>query len=117
MLILSATTLSKENKPVLTNHTTDCDGFRESLDKTVLLNVSLKTVEQSNHEIEQFFVVLQKATWNNTKQIARKTVEINYFQEIRTLIKGKKKGEAAMAVKKSSNRQKEPKQIHATTKA
>ena len=91
ILTLSKTILSKENKPVLTNHTTDWDGFREIFDKTIVLNIPLKTVEQLNLEVEEFVADLQQAAWNNTKEITRKTVENNYSQEICTLVKEKRK--------------------------
>jgi hypothetical protein len=91
ILTLSHHIIKKENKPYLTNRTTDWLSFREELGKNIQLNVQLKNRKQLDTAAEQFIAQIQEAAWNNTKPYTYKTVGNNYPFEIRELVRDKRR--------------------------
>lgn len=91
ILTLSEKIIKRENKPSLTNKTTDWVSFKCELEKVINLNVSLNTKLQLDIEAEKLVVNIQQAAWNNTKEIVYKTKGYNYPLEIRELVREKRK--------------------------
>lgn len=91
ILTLSEMIVKKQNRPTLTNITTDWMSFRKELENKVNLNVQLKTKDQLEMEAEKFVSLIQTSAWNNTKPFTYRTVGNNYPLEIRELVKDKRR--------------------------
>lgn len=91
VLTLSGTLVRKEARPVLINKKTDWDSFRTDLDKTINLKVPLKTTYQLDMEVERFTIAIQTAAWNNTPLQINQKYGVNYPEEIRNLVKEKRR--------------------------
>ena len=91
ILTLSENIIRKENKPTLVNKSTGWESFRLELERTTNLEVQLKTPQHIEEEAEKFTKLVQRAAWNNTKEIKRRTVGINYPAEIKQLVGEKRK--------------------------
>lgn len=91
ILTLSDTVISKPSSPALTNRRTDWEGFRSELERTISLNVSLKSTEELDNEARSFRDQLQYAAKNNTPSIDHKLPGKNYPREVKILIQEKRK--------------------------
>lgn len=90
-LTLSENIIYKENNPSLTNKYTDWISFRQMLEETINLNVSLRTVKDIEKEVDQFNKDIQRISWECTPDIKRRLKGCNYPAEIRTLVYEKRK--------------------------
>lgn len=91
ILTLSERIIKKENRPSLTNKTTDWESFRIDLENKISLNVQLRNKIQLEVEAENFMRDIQSSAWNNTKEYTRRAVGNNYPREIREMVKDKRK--------------------------
>lgn len=91
ILTLSDKIIKKENKYTLTNHTTDWVSFKTELEKNINLTVELKSKHQLDIETENLISLIQKAAWNNTREVKFRTVGNNYPVEIRNMVREKRK--------------------------
>ena len=81
----------KENRPTLTNKTSDGENFKLELENTINLNISLRNIQQLEAKAKNFTKKIQHAAWNNTKEITHRTLGNNYPAEIKKLVKEKRK--------------------------
>ena len=91
IMTLSDIIIRKENKPLLVNKTTDWESFRTELDNDIELNIELKTKQQIEEAAEKFTSSIQKAAWNNTRQLTQRKIGTNYPMQIRELVNEKRK--------------------------
>lgn len=91
ILSLSEKIMKKQNRPTLTNKTTDWESFRLEIENNINLQIQLKTKEQLEMEVETFTKIIQTAAWNNTKELPHRTIGNNYPIEIMNLVKEKRK--------------------------
>ena len=91
LLTLSEKVIKKSTKPMLTNKSTNWEGFKQSLERNINLSVPLKTEEYLDNEVELFNKNIQQAAWENTQEIKQKVTGNNYPREIRKMITEKRK--------------------------
>lgn len=91
LLTLSENIITKQPNPTLTNKGTDWESFKLELAERIKLNTPIKTIEQLEQESHKFMIDIQQTAWNNTPEIKRKTIGVNYPREIRDLVKDKRK--------------------------
>lgn len=91
LLTLSGNIIQKENNPTLTNKYTDWENFRQSLEGKINLMVPIRNEDHLEKEVEQLVKDIQKAAWESTPEIKRKTKGNNYPREIRDLLSKKRK--------------------------
>lgn len=84
-LILSDSIILRESKPSLTSRLTNWQGFQNTLQERIKLNVPLKTREHLE-EVEKLICDIQQAAWINTPETKRTLKGNNYPKEIRKLI-------------------------------
>ena len=90
-LTLSTSVLLKPPQPFLCNKWTDWEGFQSDLADLINLSIPLKTQDQLDSEVEQFTKDIQKAAWNNTPTVSKKTSGHYYPHEVLNLIHEKRK--------------------------
>lgn len=88
---LSERIIRKETRPMLVNKTTDWESFRIEVESRINLRVPLRTTWQLEEQAELFTNIIQKAAWNNTREIVTNTKGNNYPMEIRKLVQEKRK--------------------------
>lgn len=91
LLTLSERIIKKEVRPTLVNKTTEWESFRCDLQKNINLKVNLTTVPQLEQEAVNFMKLIQKAVYENTKEITHITKGNNYPAEIRNLVAEKRR--------------------------
>ncbi len=92
LLQLNTSIILKTKKHNLTNKLTNWEVFREILENTIDLKVSLKTVEELDQQSENFITILQDAAKQSTPEAKAKPIcENNYPAKIRELIKERRK--------------------------
>jgi hypothetical protein len=68
LITLKAHTLNQEKQRNLSNRQTNWDDFRQLINETLTLNVSLKTEENIEAAVKFFNDVIQWARWNATPE-------------------------------------------------
>lgn len=93
IITISENVIKRESKPFLVNKSTDWESLRIELENNIDLKVRIKTKQQLDAEAVQFMEKIQKAAWNNTREINNhnKITGTNYPMEIRNLVKDKRR--------------------------
>lgn len=91
VLTLSEKIIKKENKPSLTNSTTDWLSFKSELENKIDVKIKLETKNQLEEEVENLITNIQSAAVNNTRIVSHRSICNNYPNEIRELIIVKRK--------------------------
>ena len=91
ILTFSERIIKKTKRLTLTNATTNWKSLREEVANKINLNVELKTKDDLEVAVENFIKVIQNAAWNNTKLSIQQKIGCNYPNEIRELVKDKRR--------------------------
>lgn len=92
-LTLSESLIKVEIPPRLTNGKTNWEGFKNDVEDSVELNVSLQTPHELEDAVDNFVNIVQKAAWNNTpyQREIQCNKDVKYPQEIKDLVREKRK--------------------------
>lgn len=82
ILTLSSSIMLKTKAPQLHTHLTNWDEFRETLDKNLSLNVSLKSNEDIENAVEILTTTTQNTAWNATPTVQAQPTKQRYLPEV-----------------------------------
>jgi hypothetical protein len=92
ILTMSNRPITKQTGPTLGNKTTDWNAFKCQLTEQLNCNVKLRTKEQLDIAVSDYTKLIQKAVWDNTKQLSNNKVEGKCIpMEIKKLVNEKRK--------------------------
>lgn len=91
VLTLSDRIIQRPHNPVLANHKTNWEGFKQDICKRVELAIPLQTQEDVDREVEHLVCTIQTVVWEHSPIIKRRLRGINYPREIVLAIKEKRK--------------------------
>ena len=91
ILTLSEHIIKKNTRPSLINKTTNWENFRRGLQDSITLNISLKTEQELDMESKKFMKAIQKAAFENTREVKHISKGNNYPVTITKLVSKKRK--------------------------